>query len=44
VFASLGSQRIEAILVLSDTVLANDRVEIVQSAMKHRMPPVFSFK
>jgi putative ABC transport system substrate-binding protein len=44
VFASLGSQRIEAILVLSDTVLANDRVEIVQSAMKHRLPAVFDFK
>jgi putative ABC transport system substrate-binding protein len=44
VFASLGSQRIDAILVLSDTVLANDRVEIVQSAMKHRLPAVFDFK
>ena len=44
VFAPLGQQRIDALLVLSDTVLANDRVEIVQSAMRHRLPAVFDFK
>ena len=43
-FASLGQKRIDAILVLSDTVLANDRTEIVQSAMRHRLPTVFDFK
>jgi len=37
-FASLGQKRIDAILVLSDTVLSNDRTEIVQSAMRHRPP------
>ena len=43
-FASLGQKRIDAILVLSDTVLSNDRTEIVQSAMRHRLPTVFDFK
>jgi len=43
-FAPLGQQRIDAILVLSDTVLANDRAQIVQSAMRHRLPTVFDFK
>ena len=43
-FAPLGQQRIDAILVLSDTVLANDRALIVQSAMRHRLPTVFDFK
>ncbi len=43
-FAPRVPQRIDAILVLSDTVLANDRTEIVQSAMKHRLPAVFDFK
>jgi len=43
-FAPLGQQRIDAILVLSDTVLSNDRARIVQSAMKHGLPAVFDFK
>jgi putative ABC transport system substrate-binding protein len=43
-FAPLGQQRIDAILVLSDTVLSNDRAQIVQSAMKHGLPAVFDFK
>ena len=43
-FAPLGQQRIDAILVLTDTVLANDRMEIVQGAMRHRLPAVFDFK
>ena len=43
-FAPLGPQRIDAILVLTDTVLANDRTEIVQGAMRHRLPAVFDFK
>ena len=44
IFASLAQRRIDALLVLSDTVLANDRAEIVESAMRHRLPAVFDFK
>jgi putative ABC transport system substrate-binding protein len=43
-FAPLRQKRIDAILVLSDTVLSNDRALIVQSAMRHRLPTVFDFK
>jgi putative ABC transport system substrate-binding protein len=43
-FAPLGRKGIEALLVLSDTVLANDRTQIVQSAMRYRLPAVFDFK
>jgi putative ABC transport system substrate-binding protein len=43
-FAPVGQKRIDAVLVLSDTVLANHRAEIVQSAMRHRLPAVFDFK
>jgi putative tryptophan/tyrosine transport system substrate-binding protein len=43
-FAPLGQQRIDAMLVLTDTVLANDRTQIVRSAMRHRLPTVFDFK
>jgi putative ABC transport system substrate-binding protein len=43
-FAPRDQQRIDAILVLSDTVLSNDRARIVQSAMKHGLPAVFDFK
>lgn len=43
-FAPLRQKRIDAILVLSDTVLANDRADILQSAMRHRLPAVFDFK
>jgi putative ABC transport system substrate-binding protein len=43
-FAPLGQKRIDAVLVLSDTVLANHRAEIVQRAMRHRLPAVFDFK
>ena len=44
VFARLGSERVGAVLVLTDTVLSGDRKQIVNTAIKHRLPAFFDFR
>lgn len=44
VFATLAKKRVAGVLVLSDTVLARDRRQIVELATKHRLPTSFDFR
>jgi ABC-type uncharacterized transport system substrate-binding protein len=44
VFARLARERVGAVLILSDTVLATDRKQIVETATKHRLPTFFDFR
>jgi putative tryptophan/tyrosine transport system substrate-binding protein len=44
VFAKLAAERVGAVLVLSDTVLAGDRRQIVETATKARLPTFFDFR
>jgi len=44
VFARLATERIGALLVLSDTVLAGDRKRIVETATRARLPTFFDFR
>lgn len=44
VFATLATKRVGGVLVLSDTVLAGDRRQIVHTATQHRLPTVFDFR
>jgi putative tryptophan/tyrosine transport system substrate-binding protein len=43
-FARLARERVAAVLVLSDTVLATDRRQIVETATKHRLPVFLDFR
>jgi putative ABC transport system substrate-binding protein len=44
VFAMLAKERVDGVLVLSDTVLARDRRQIVEIAARHRLPTFFDFR
>ena len=44
VFATLAKKRVDGVLVLSDTVLAADRRQIVDTATQHRLASVFDFR
>ena len=44
VFARLAKERVSAVLILTDTVLATDRRQIVETATKHRLPTFFDFR
>jgi putative ABC transport system substrate-binding protein len=44
VFARLARERAGAVLILSDTVLATERRQIVETATKHRLPTFFDFR
>ena len=44
VFAKLGAERVGAVLILSDTVLAGDRRQIVETGAKVRLPTFFDFR
>ena len=43
-FAGFASERVGAVLVLTDTVLSSDRARIVQTALSHRLPVFFDFR
>ncbi len=43
-FATLATKRVDGVLVLSDTVLAADRRQIVDTATQHRLASVFDFR
>ena len=44
VFAQLARERVGAVLVLTDTVLAADRRQIVETATRHQLPTFFDFR
>jgi putative tryptophan/tyrosine transport system substrate-binding protein len=43
-FTKFTSARAGAVLVLTDSVLSSERVQIVQTAIKHRLPVLFDFR
>ena len=43
-FTKFTTARAGAVLVLTDSVLSSERVQIVQTAIKHRLPVLFDFR